>query len=132
LFWLAVAAAPVCWLALNQLGMAPRGSLPAPTTVLLVVIVSPVVEEIVFRGGLQSWLLRRQALQRSFAGISIANILTSVVFAALHLFRQSPLWAALIFLPSLVFGWARERHGNVHSPILLHVFYNAGFLWLFG
>ena len=65
------------------------------------------------------------------AGISIACILASLAFAAAHLLRQPIGWAALIFLPSLIFGWARERHKTLYSPTLLHIVYNAGFIGLF-
>lgn len=99
--------------------------------VLLIVLVNPILEEIVFRGGVQDWLQRQPALHYRLGSISLANVLTSVLFAAMHLFRQPPMWALLIFLPSLVFGWAKERHHTLLSPIVLHMSYNAGFIWLF-
>ncbi len=99
--------------------------------VALVAIVSPVLEEIVFRGGLQTALLTRPLLRRACWGITGANLLTSIAFAAVHLISQPPLWALLIVLPSLVFGWALERHNTLLSPIGLHVFYNSGFIILF-
>jgi len=64
-------------------------------------------------------------------GISMANVVTSLLFASLHLISQPPLWAALVFVPSLVFGWARDRYITVVPSIILHVVYNAGFAWLF-
>jgi len=36
-----------------------------------------------------------------------------------------------VFFPSLVFGYFKDRTGRLTAPILLHIFYNAGFLWLF-
>ena len=130
-FWLAVAAAPVCWWLMLTLGVPRRTDGPTLSAVLLIVLVNPVLEEIVFRGGLQDWLQKQRALQHRWGALSLANIVTSLLFASMHLFRQPPLWAALIFLPSLVFGWAKERHATLLSPILLHVSYNAGFIWLF-
>ena len=130
-FWLALAAAPVCWLLMTKLGVARRTQTPAMSSVLLIIVISPVLEEIVFRGGLQDWLQQRRALQYRLGAISRANVLTSLLFAGMHFFRQAPLWAALTFLPSLVFGWAKERHKTLLSPILLHMSYNAGFVWLF-
>lgn len=131
LFWLALLAGPLSWLLLASLGLPQRTAPPSLQTLALVIVASPILEEIVFRGGLQAWLLTRPSLQRSIAGISLANILASLVFTALHLVRHPPLWAAPVFLPSLAFGWAMERHQTLLSPILLHAFYNAGFLWLF-
>jgi membrane protease YdiL (CAAX protease family) len=34
-------------------------------------------------------------------------------------------------LPSRVFGFFRDRTGRLVAPIVLHIFYNAGFLLLF-
>lgn len=114
------------------LGVAQRSQMLPLTQVLLMALINPILEEIVFRGGLQSWLRQRSLMQYRLLGtISLANLVTSVLFASLHLFRQPPLWAALIIIPSLVFGWAKERHQTLLSPILLHIAYNTGFIWLF-
>ena len=142
--WLipAFLAAPVAWLVLHLVFGVPVASRAGAewfgfteagfrNLFLLAVIVYPILEEIVFRGALQGWLLEKAELRRSFAGISTANVITSLVFAAMHLFNQSLFWAALIVLPSLVFGWAREASSGVVVPILLHMFYNAGFYLLF-
>ena len=101
---------------------------------LFAVLIYPLLEEIVFRGALQGLLMERlsgKRLPHWLGGLSLANLITSLVFAAMHLFNQSPLWAALIFIPSLVFGWAREATGGLLAPVLLHMFYNAGFYVLF-
>jgi membrane protease YdiL (CAAX protease family) len=94
-------------------------------------LIYPVLEETVFRGGLQSALLTRSVFRTRAGPVSLANVLTSIVFAAAHLFRQPPLWAALVLLPSLVFGWSRERYNSIVPSTLLHMIYNAGFVWLF-
>ncbi|MFK8075994.1 MAG: JDVT-CTERM system glutamic-type intramembrane protease [Granulosicoccus sp.] len=99
--------------------------------VLLSAFAYPILEELVFRGAVQSALLSRGQLYRSFAGVTVACLITSLLFAAAHLVRHPPLWAALIFVPSLVFGWARDRHQSLYSPIALHITYNAGFIALF-
>lgn len=101
------------------------------TTIALVVIAYPILEEIVFRGAVQGVLLNQKKLSKSVAGISIACVITSIVFATAHLLQQTVGWAALIVIPSLVFGWARERHNTLYSPILLHIAYNAGFIGIF-
>jgi len=91
----------------------------------------PVLEEIVFRGGIQAALHSKAFFKPQFFGISLANVVTSVVFTAMHFLSQPPAWAILVFLPSLVFGWARDRYLSVVPCILLHALYNAGFVWLF-
>lgn len=126
-----LAAAPVVWIFLYLLGLPLRQSSPSLVTILLIVVTYPVLEEIVFRGAVQGALLNWTALRRSFAGISIACVITSSLFATAHLLTQSAVWATLVFIPSLVFGWARERHKTLYSPILLHMFYNAGFIGIF-
>ncbi len=44
---------------------------------------------------------------------------------------HGPLWAALVFFPSLVFGFFKDRTKHLVAPVILHVFYNAGYFWLF-
>ncbi|WP_353215795.1 JDVT-CTERM system glutamic-type intramembrane protease MrtJ [Salinisphaera hydrothermalis] len=94
------------------------------------VLVAPTVEEIVFRGGLQEWLLRRDAAR--IGPISRANGLASVVFAACHLIGHPPAWAAAMVLPSLLFGLFYERARRLGGPIVLHAVYNAAYLALLG
>ncbi len=97
---------------------------------LSLVVLYPVLEEIVFRGLVQEYWQRR--IRTSTCRIvSDANIITSLCFAALHLFFQPWQWALAVFFPSLVFGYAKERYQTLLAPIVLHVFYNAGFHWLF-
>lgn len=130
-FWFALLAGPVCWLILLTLGLTRRSGSVDILLLLQLVVLMPVLEEIVFRGGLQSMLLDKSVFAKSLLGISLANLLASAVFAAMHLFNQPPLWAALVFVPSLVFGWARDRFDSIISSIILHCVYNAGFVLLF-
>jgi CAAX protease family protein len=99
---------------------------------VLLALVYPVLEEIVFRGGLQTLLLRYPTGRASWRGLTLANIVTSGVFAALHLSTHAPLWSIAAFLPSIAFGYFRDRHSSLSSPIALHVFYNSGYFLLFG
>lgn len=127
----ALAAGPLACLALAQLpGVNVHLGWPLAQwpVLLLAVVVYPIVEEIVFRGGLQPGLARRLPV---VAGpLTLANVLTSVVFCALHFIFHPPLWAAGVFLPSLVFGYFRERHNGLAAPIVMHVVYNASYFLL--
>jgi membrane protease YdiL (CAAX protease family) len=38
----------------------------------------------------------------------------------------------LVFLPSLCFGFVRDRFGSVYPSIALHAFYNHGYFLLVG
>lgn len=129
-FYAALIAGPACWLGLYATGQPVVG--PPPLIMWLKLsLLMPVLEEIVFRGGIQSTLFGWQFGRKSVLGISLANLLTSVVFAAMHLISQPPLWAAMVFIPSLVFGWARDRYSYIIPSVVLHSLYNAGFVWFF-
>ena len=133
LFYAALLAGLLCWLALYFIQhplIQWDWPLREPWQFLLPVLFYPVVEEIVFRGLIQE-LVHDYITRQSLGPVSIANLLTSLLFAGMHFIYHAPLWAALVFFPSLVFGFFKDRTGRLAAPILLHVFYNAGFLWLF-
>ena len=126
-YLVAVALGPVVWVVL-YLWLGNSGNALDLKLLLLVCLVYPVLEELAFRGFIQSWLLDFPVFAKTLiAKLTAANIVTSVVFAAAHLFGQPPLWAALVFFPSLVFGYFRDRTQQVLPGILLHCWYNAGF-----
>ena len=133
LFRVAVAAGPVCWVVLFLIlhpSIQWGWPLLTPLVFLLPVLVYPVLEEIVFRGLIQE-LVHEYLSKASLGPVSVANLLTSLLFTGVHFFYHPPLWAALVFFPSLVFGFFKDRTQGLMAPIILHVFYNAGFLWLF-
>ncbi len=92
----------------------------------------PCAEEMIFRGFMQGQLLLYIWGQRTWARLSLANIVTSLVFALLHLRYHPPLWALAVAIPSLVFGSFRERFHSTYPAIVLHIFYNAGYFGLTG
>lgn len=103
--------------------------LPGPSH-LWPVLVFPVLEELIFRGGVQDWLLQRLWGARRWGPLTIANGLAALLFALLHLFQHTPVWAAAVFVPGLLFGWCYERWG-LGAAIALHVWYNAGYFTLY-
>lgn len=134
--WLAaLLVAPILWLLI----LMTTGStihldwfLQAPLLFLLLVIVYPILEEVVFRGMFQGWLMSKEKTSFSCYGLSTANIITSLLFAALHSQSHPVLMAALIFFPSILFGYFRDRyHGNLWPSIILHAYYNAGYFFLY-
>jgi uncharacterized protein len=84
-------------------------------------------EELLFRGVVQGRL--RQAF-----GAGAAITLAAVTFAALHIAALTGPSAArvatvaVLLLPSLVFGFAYERTGNIAVPAVIHGIYNATLL----
>ena len=94
------------------------------------VLVYPVVEELVFRGVLQGAALRlttRNGTTLRLGPVSLANVLVTFAFVALHLRAQPLAWALAVAVPSLVFGHLRERFASVWPAVLVHVVYNTGF-----
>lgn len=130
----AVVAAPVVWV-LGYIVFAPDPDwswpLHRPRDALYLGILYPCVEELLFRGLLQGWLLERERFRRQWRGLTLANLLASGLFTALHFLAHPPLAAVSVLAPSLIFGYFRDRHGSLHAPILLHVYYNIGYFWIF-
>lgn len=91
------------------------------------VVWQPVLEEVIFRGMIQGELLRRRWGQTRWLGLSAANLASSLLFTSIHFLHHPPLWAASVFVPSLLFGAVRERHRSVTAPIGLHVLFNLQF-----
>jgi membrane protease YdiL (CAAX protease family) len=130
LFHASIAAGIAYWVALFLI-VRPQPEfdwpLRAPLAFLYPALLYPVVE---FRGLLQD-LAHRHLKAWHIGPLTHANLLTSLVFTALHFIAHPPLWAAAVFLPSLLFGFFKDRSGTLAAPILLHVFYNSGYFWLF-
>ena len=134
-FWLAMLAGPLFWLGAwlwqGNGDFRPGWPLDNPLPLLLAVLVYPPLEEIVFRGGLQASLQQRLG-EQTLLGITRANLYASLCFALAHLWQHPPQHAAGVLLPSLLFGHFFRRHRRLQSPILLHSWYNLGYVYLFG
>jgi uncharacterized protein len=92
---------------------------------LLVACVSflvPIIEELLFRGFLQSWL-------KNFLGTMGAILLTSTIFACFHFsFSQGIDNLELLlslFVLSCFLGFLYERQGSIWAPVGLHVTFNS-------
>ena len=129
-FAAALLVAVPAWAALGMLTgshmRAPAG-LWAWASLLLV---QPLLEELVFRGVLQGLVLRLTRIHdqpRRLGPLTVANVLVTIGFVALHLRAQTLAWALAVTAPSLVLGHLRERFASVWPCVLVHAFYNAGF-----
>jgi len=61
-----------------------------------------------------------------------ANGLTSILFVAAHLIAHPLTMAVLVFLPSLVFGYFRDKYDGWLLPAMaLHAYYNLGYFLIF-
>jgi hypothetical protein len=93
-------------------------------------LVQPLLEELLFRGVVQGWLRERHWGPLELFGVSASNWIASLLFVAAHLPAQPLAWSLAVFVPSLVFGYFRDRHDSLVPPMILHVVYNAAFfLW---
>jgi uncharacterized protein len=134
-FALALVAGPVVWLSAVALSGATvefGWVLTRPLHFASVAVAWPLLEEWIFRGLLQPAIGRTVWGARSAWGISTANALTSLGFAAAHLVSHAPAWAAATLVPSLVFGYFRDRHGSILPAATLHIYYNLGWFLFLG
>lgn len=82
----------------------------------------PIVEELVFRAGLQKWLA--QKLGRPY----LANVLSSFMFALMHYALSGNLATLLVFLPSMLLGWVYQKTNSLMWAIVLHSIFNLMFV----
>lgn len=82
---------------------------------IVVALIGPVVEEIVFRGLLYRYLRARR-------GIALALVISSLAFSAIHFI---PVLLAVFFVMGFVFGLVAERTGSLYPAITLHALHNA-------
>ena len=90
---------------------------------LVLLLVAPVAEEVVFRAGLHDELLHR--------GVApwMANLLTALAFNTAHILLLGVnTQTALVWLPALLIGAAYNRWRRLRICIALHMAMNA--LWI--
>lgn len=133
-FLLLVALGPMVWL--GMIGVLAVQPLPRHAIwslpFLSVALWQPLVEELLFRGIVQGHVLQSIGRQKRWIGLSLPNVLTSLLFALAHLVGHSLSWSLLAFVPSLCFGFVRDRFRSVYPSITLHAFYNTGYFLLIG
>lgn len=131
---LAVIVAPIIWLGLYAFER-PHIDLSWPIynawPFLTFVFLFPLLEELAFRGFLQEYFQRWQIGRLDFYGITVANVGCSTLFVISHLFYHSLIWSFAVILPSLLFGYCKDRYRSVVPCVLLHWFYNSGYYLIF-
>lgn len=85
--------------------------------VISTAVLAPIIEEIFFRGLLQSAL-------RRIVSPWVTIIITSVIFAAVHASSQ-PQYVPALFVLAVVLGYNYERCGRLWPSILMHTLFNA-------
>ena len=97
-----------------------------PLLALVQLLVVALPEEMFYRGFMQTaW--RRNAPERGVtvlgARLGHGFLATQALFAVGHLVVLEP-WRLATFFPGLLFGWLRERTGDVAAPVVLHALSN--------
>ncbi|MCX6049256.1 MAG: type II CAAX endopeptidase family protein [Chloroflexi bacterium] len=82
---------------------------------LLVAVVAPIAEELLFRG------LVYPVLRRSW-GVTFAIILSALLFGLAHVI---PVLIPGLFFVGLILAWVRERSGSVIPGMLIHALQNG-------
>lgn len=98
-----------------QVLMAPAPWLMRTGLFFIAIIVAPVFEEIVFRGILLPFVVRR-------AGFWPGVVLVSVIFGGMHLHLPSFL---PLFLLSVIFSLAYARTRSLLVPVGMHILFNG-------
>jgi hypothetical protein len=84
-------------------------------SLLLLAVLAPLVEELVFRGLLYGWLAGRW-------GGNVGWIVSSLAFAAAH---TEPAHIILVFPLGLLFGWLRKRTDSLLPSLVAHIANNS-------
>jgi|694.fasta_scaffold60262_3 membrane protease YdiL (CAAX protease family) len=113
---------PVDQVAVKHLKMTMGSPLLFYCTAIVIVIIVPITEELLFRGFLQRWFV---TIFNRFWGI----VLTACFFALFH-FSFSQSWENIelllsLFILACFLGYLYERQGSLWAPIGLHMVFNS-------
>ena len=115
---------------LNDVSIAAQIAVAPRITALIVVLLAPFVEEILFRGLVFGSLRAKSRLW--------AYLISAVLFAVAHvwLFAVSDRTPGAVLLtlqylvPGLIFAWAYDHSGTLWSAVILHSAVNLLSLWM--
>ena len=96
----------------------PKTTLGLAVTLIAVVVIAPLWEELVFRGFVY------RGIASSRLGVAGAIVISSLLWAALHLDRT---WIGMaeLFCCGLVWGWLRWRTGSTAVTMAVHCVNNS-------
>lgn len=84
-------------------------------TVLYVVLLGPITEEVIFRG--VTFFYARRATKRFW----LANVIQAAAFGMMHMNLVQSFYA---FFVGLVLGWVYERFHSMYACMLMHILFN--------
>lgn len=85
------------------------------------VVVAPFVEELLYRGLLQTFMLQRLGTHKRWAIL----LIVAFIFSAVHQGSVHPAMFPALFALGLILGWLYETTGSLVPPILVHALFNA-------
>ena len=94
----------------------PKEPLAIISSFLLIVVLAPLAEELLFRG----WIYT--SLRRSF-GFAVALVATATIFALAH-WERTHLYALAVLPVGFALGYVRERTGSTRASALFHALFN--------
>lgn len=97
--------------------MVPQGNLPVLISAALgFALLNATMEELIWRGGIQSWLVGHTT-------ITVAILLQGISFGALHWAGFPSGWSgvALATIYGVMLGWLRHATGGLAAPIVAHI-----------
>lgn len=96
--------------------MLQKGTLGLKITMAIIaVVVAPITEELIFRGGIYMVL-------KKYAGMIPSLLFTSIFFAIIH---NSVAFMIPLMILALALTWAYERTKTIWTPIAMHMLFNA-------
>ena len=125
--------APIFWLVLYFVSPPADDRtwlLFAPIWYFKLVFIFPILEEMVFRGLVQTTIfgfLRKIKL----GPLTLSNIIASFAYFSFNAMNNVPMWLGMILIPSLFFGYLKDKYHTLKQPILMHAYFNAGFFLIF-
>ena len=99
------------------------------TTMLIIVLLAPFVEELLFRGLVFGWLAEKS--------VAVAYVVSAALYAFGCLWQvvaggadtASLLVLAQYMVPGLIFAWAYGRSGSVFTAVIVHCAVNVLAFW---
>ena len=83
-------------------------------TAFSVSILTPILEELLFRGFILGMLLKCY-------NEKVAILISAIIFAIVH----EPVAIGMAFGGGLIYGWLRVRTGSIVPSTLTHIFWNS-------
>jgi membrane protease YdiL (CAAX protease family) len=118
------------WIYVKNRRLPVYGSVPAGK-VLWSVLISPITEELFFRGLMTNGFLfvgRNLRWKRGYEMFVV--LLVAAIFGVAH--ARSGIYLALTIVAGIIYGLCRWKSGSIIPAIVCHAVFNALVMWTFG